>query len=531
MPSISNSTLSSPRAPRRIDEPVVAGPPTGVRIRTRLHLSEAEAAALTVVGTYLGCVYRRELAGRVRLGRADRASQAAWWAQRKRTVTAVSSSRWAGAITRAVHDQYELAMRSLAEYVADLRRAVAVLEQRCALNPAEEAGQARARGRRRCGYRNAGQRFAKTRRLAHLVDKLRAAEDALVAGRPKIVVGGKPLWRNRAGVRDAGVIERHWQRQWHAKRMFLTADGEAGKVGGNETIRIDEMGRLRIKIPAALVGEFGSHLQLSAPVGFAYRGQQWSARISARRPVRYDITHDPSSDRWYLDASWKHDASATPVPLDDLRRGSILGVDLHDEHLACCVLDRSGNPIGGPHTITVDTAGRRAAISRDGRMRTAITALLDLAEQRHCGAIAVENLNFTDSRRTAIGQTMVRGPRTRRFRRAVAGVPTARFSARLTAMASRRGVAVIGVDAAYTSEWGIQHWLKPLQQQTSEPVTGHHAAAAAIGRRGLGLTIRRRPAGPRNGQRTLAGTPPNRPDRHPDHVGRQGSSCAPIPTR
>src|SRR6185437_16011958 len=135
-----------------------------------------------------------------------------------------------------------------------------------------------------------------------------------------------------------------------------------------------EMGRLRIKIPAALVDEFGTHLQLSAPVGFAYRAQQWSARISARRPVRYDITHDPGSNRWYLDASWKHDASATPVSLDDLRRGSILGVDLHDRHLACCVLDRSGNPIGDPHTITitVDTAGRRAAIGRDGRMRSAI---------------------------------------------------------------------------------------------------------------------------------------------------------------
>jgi hypothetical protein len=54
-----------------------------------------------------------------------------------------------------------------------------------------------------------------------------------------------------------------------------------------------------------------------------------------------------------------------------------------------------------------------------------------------------------------------------------------------------------------------------LRQQTSEPVTGHHGAAIAIGRRGLGLPIRRRPAGPRNGQRTVAGTPPARPDRQP----------------
>jgi hypothetical protein len=74
---------------------------------------------------------------------------------------------------------------------------------------------------------------------------------------------------------------------------------------------------------------------------------------------------------------------------------------------------------------------------------------------------------------------------------------------------------VIGVDPAYTSRWGNQHWRKPLQQQTSEPVTRHHAAAAAIGRRGLGLAIRRRPAGPRNRQRTAASTPPARPNHQP----------------
>ena len=105
--------------------------------------------------------------------------------------------------------------------------------------------------------------------------------------------------------------------------------------------------------------------------------------------------------------------------------------------------------------------------------------------------------------------------------------PPRRFRTRLIAMADRRGIAVIGVDPAYTSRWGAQHWRKPLQQQTSDPVTRHHAAATAIGRRGLGVAIRRRPAGPRNGQRTVAGTPPARPDRQPDHGGRHGSSGPP----
>jgi hypothetical protein len=52
---------------RRIGDPVVAAAPTGVRVRTRLHLTEHEAAALGMVGEYLGSVYRTELAGRVGL--------------------------------------------------------------------------------------------------------------------------------------------------------------------------------------------------------------------------------------------------------------------------------------------------------------------------------------------------------------------------------------------------------------------------------------------------------------------------------
>jgi hypothetical protein len=116
--------------------------------------------------------------------------------------------------------------------------------------------------------------------------------------------------------------------------------------------------------------------------------------------------------------------------------------------------------------------------------------------------------------------------RGKRLRRTVAGIPTRQFGNRLTAMAARRGVAVIGVDAAYTSKWGHQHWTQPLQQPASDPatVTRHHGAAAAIGRRGLALAIRRRPAGPRTGQRTAAGAPPATPNRSSSHGGRRGSS-------
>jgi hypothetical protein len=448
-------------------------------------------------------VYRGELAERVGLGRLDPKSHALWRAQRKQALTAASSSRWAGAITRAVDDQYQLGMRALTAHVADLRAAVGVLEKRCALRPGElapavdvnEASRG-GRSRRWRGYASAADRFAKTRRLAVLRGRLGAAERALAAGHPSITVGGNRLWRNRNHLDAADITEQQWRDRWQAARLFLTADGESGKAGGNETIRVDAEGRLRIKTPAALVAKLGSHVVIDAPIRFSHRGDEWAGRIGDRRAVRYDISYDPVRGRWYLDASFK--TAPAPAPrLADVRTGAVLGVDLNDGHLATCVLDAAGNPVGEPSSVEVITAGL-AASRRDGRVRAAITALLDHAHQHNCSAIVIENLDFADTRATG-RETLGRGKRGKRLRRTVAGIPTRRFRDRLVAMAARRGLAVIGVDAAYTSRWGDQHWRRPLQQQTSEPVTRHHAAAAAIGRRGLGLAIRRRPAGPRNG--------------------------------
>ncbi len=214
---------------RRVADPVVAAPPAGVRIGTRIHVNEAEAAALTAIGTFLGSVYRGELVGRIRCGVLDRDGHAAWRAERKHAVTAVSSSRWAGAITRAVEDQYQLGMRALATQVTDLRAAVQVLEAGCALRPGEWAavdgdGGSGRRSRRR-GYGSSAERFAKTRRLAVLRERLAAAEEALAAGSPSMVVGGKRLWRTRNHLEQAQLTEQQWRHRWDAARMFLTADG------------------------------------------------------------------------------------------------------------------------------------------------------------------------------------------------------------------------------------------------------------------------------------------------------------------
>ncbi len=143
---------------------------------------------------------------------------------------------------------------------------------------------------------------------------------------------------------------------------------------------------------------------IAALIRFGHRGDKWADRVAARRAVRCDVSYDPARGRWYLDTSWR----TRPQPaagLEEPRCGPVLGVDLNVGHLAAGVLDSSGNPVGEPVSVEMITAGF-AASRRDGRVRAAITELLDHAQRRNCPAVVVENLDFTDARvggREALG--------------------------------------------------------------------------------------------------------------------------------
>ena len=98
---------------RQIASPFVAATPAGARVRTRLHVSSRDTDVLTAIGTHLGSLAGRDLAARCAAGRLDSKGKAKSRAARKRALTALSSSRWAGAITRTSEDQYRLAEQNL----------------------------------------------------------------------------------------------------------------------------------------------------------------------------------------------------------------------------------------------------------------------------------------------------------------------------------------------------------------------------------------------------------------------------------
>ncbi|MFH8446558.1 IS200/IS605 family accessory protein TnpB-related protein [Streptomyces sp. NPDC018026] len=467
---------------RQIARPFVADGPSGVSIRDRLKgLAVQDEQVLRAVGAHMGRLASADLARRCRDG-LDHSTDR--WAERKRELTAASSSRWAGSVTSNTHDQWGLSRRAQHAHLQSLDAGIATVRHRLSL----PIGQRGCKGKPG-GYRSKGEWFAKTRRLAVLEDRYEQVSAEREAGRVSVVRGGRRLLNTRHNLDAAGLTEAAWRQQWEAARWFVTADGESGKRHGNETIRVTPDGEISIRLPAPLAdlanAKRGRYI-LTAKVSFPHRGEEWRDRIEENRAVAYRIHFDVTRDRWYLDASWTR-KDLPVIPLDALRPDGVIGVDTNADHLAAWLLDEHGNPTGSPRRIDYDLTG--TADHRDAQLRHALTRLLHWAQTTGVQAIAIEDLDFTDS------ATREKHGRKKKFRQLISGIPTGRLRARLLSMCTEAGISVIAVDPAYTSMWGAQHWQKPLTSKNRK-TSRHAAASVAIGRRALGHAIRRRTTPP-----------------------------------
>jgi hypothetical protein len=489
---------------RPIAAPFVVAAPVGARIRSRLRVDAADERLLRVVGEHLGRLAGSDLAARCRLGRGDDQR-----ADRKRMLTAAASSRWAGAITRTSGDQWERALANLLDARIGLRRAAKRIQSRLRVAVGQRQGKVR-------GYATQAERFNKQRRLQHLQAELAKVEARIAAGRVSVCRGGRRLakLRHALGRDQVMVTEAQWRARWETARLFLTADGEADKRWGNETIRIHpDQGWLELRLPTPLAhlsntpGRAATY-RLSCPVVFSHRRDEWAAQ-AASGAVRYDLLFDPARGRWYVDASWRLPGRVVPS-LEELRQDHVVAVDLNAEQLDCWVLSPAGNPVGAPGTIPLELGGLPAG-TRDGRLRAAVASVVRLATAYGCRSVMIEDLSFADARQ--IGrETLGHGTRGKQFRRTVAGIPTRQFRNLLVGMTANAGLWVIAVDPAWTSKWSQRYWQAPLNRSTkrSVTVTGHHAAAVVIGRRGLGHGARRRPGVTRPHQRMGKGELPAR---------------------
>ncbi len=320
---------------RTIAEPFVVAPPAGARVRTRLRVPDADAAVLREAGEHLGSLASADLAARCAEGRLDAKGRAESRRARKQALTAESSSRWAGALTRTSENAYQLAYRNLRAERHSLLARIKRIQTRSAV----PAGT-------RAGYSTRAGRHSKTVRVQALRTRLTKVGQQLQTGRVSVCRGGKTLLHKRDNLGAAGLTEAQWREQWTASRLFLTADGEKDKTWGNETIRWNpDQNWLEIRLPTPLLhlaNRPNGRYRLSCRVEFTYRGGDVAAQ-AATGAVRYDISLDPARSRWYLDASWKTRA-IEPVTLDQARMGNVISVDLNAGHLAVAVAGPGRQP-------------------------------------------------------------------------------------------------------------------------------------------------------------------------------------------
>jgi hypothetical protein len=260
----------------------------------------------------------------------------------------------------------------------------------------------------RDGYPTRRIRHAKQRREQVLAARLAAVEKRLVGKMYRLTPDGRRRLGARLHLDAADLTEQTWRDDWSTARAWCGSSGSTGEHRGNRMFKLDpDTGLLSITIPKPVAEAHGLGpvrqwaagyiLTLAAPVSFTLHGIELADRLGENFGVRFDLEPRYTAGkitRAYLRASWTRE-HLPPLPtLETAREAGMLGVDLNADHFAAARIDASGNPLRAPRSIPLVQAG--PASLRDARLREAITALLDLAEETGAGTTVVEDLNFTD---------------------------------------------------------------------------------------------------------------------------------------
>ena len=294
------------RSLRPVAAPFVAAAPAGARVRTRLRVSAQDEAVLRAVGRYLGSLAGRDLAARCAEGRLDAKGRAVSRARRKRALTAESSSRWAGAITRTSEDQVRLAGQNLRAEASGLRARIRRIEARL---PVPAAGRPAGCAATRPG-RSGTPRWSACRCCAA---GWPGWSGGWGRGRCGWCGAGRRCCASAGTSAPPGPPRHSGGREWELARLFLTADGEKDKAQGNETIRWHPgQGWLEIRLPAPLADLANrphSRYRLPAPVG----SPTGTARSPPRRPPGRSVTTSAVT-RCGAGGIWTHRGRPRPHP-------------------------------------------------------------------------------------------------------------------------------------------------------------------------------------------------------------------------
>ena len=320
----------------------------------------------------------------------------------------------------------------------------------------------------------------KQRRLAALRQRLTALKTEAALGTVRLCFGSRQLFRRQFALTANGYASHDaWRRGWRAARsnqffVLGSKDETAGCQGCVATVDPAGTITLRLRLPNACASN-GKHVVLSG-LRFQYGHEAVVAALG--RNLSTDKTNwEALSWRFVRDGKGWRVLATVSVP-GGTRRSvehlGVVGVDLNADHLAVTDLDRFGNPIAAfrvPCPTRGKTHHQARAILGDAVGQVVTYACL---QQK---PIVVERLQF-DEKKAELEQ------RGARYARMLSGFAYAAFHAILRARCYDAGIALRHVNPAFTSVIGA-HTVAGRYG-----LSRHHAAACAIGRRGMQLAER-----------------------------------------
>ena len=331
----------------------------------------------------------------------------------------------------------------------------------------------------------------KKRRLSKLKYQLQKLETAQKDKKISLCFGSKKLFRAQFD-KKANDYETHeeWKNDWRqarASEIFIlgSKDETAGNQSCTATIAQNGSIDLRVRLPDALIPQFGKYLTL-LNIHFAYGHDVITAAIrdcSFRRQLA--LVKDPSYQNHghAITFRLKKDRKGWRIfvstdfqlpPLITRRENGIIAVDINSDLLAVVETDRFGNPIRSLniplHLYNSSKDQTRALIGN------ASAQIIDLC-QKSQKPLVLENLDFKKKK----AQLREKNPS---YSRMLSAFAYASIIKHLKSRGASQGIEVHSVNPAFTSLIGRVKFAERYG------LTIHIAAALCIGRRFLGVSER-----------------------------------------
>ena len=334
----------------------------------------------------------------------------------------------------------------------------------------------------------------KRRRLANLRSRLAGLEADIAAGRVRLCLGSKRLWRKQHHLEQNGYASHEeWLQDWRdARSNEFFVLGSRDETSGCQlcvaSIADDGSLTLRLRMPDCLANQHGKYLVIEG-VRFAYGHEQVLAALQSNANyAAYRREHGEHAARatrlgQAISYRFKRDGKGwrvfvstemMDVPVVTDRRRGAIGVDLNADHLAVADTDASGNCINA-WRVPLVTYGKNTN-QAEALIGDAVASVVQYA--REVGKlIVIEKLDFRQKKAALEGES-------RRYSRMLSSFSYGKIKAYFLSRGYRQGVEVHQVNPAYSSVIGRVKFMERYG------LTVHQAAGLVLARRLLGCSER-----------------------------------------